>query len=239
MQRQNTFTSSVRAVGYVCFGTGLVLAAACAGTQGPTDPVGSISRTGTTDNQTAAAGTILPMSPEVTVFTVSGQRAPDVTVTFAVGEGGGSITNASVQTDSRGTVRVGTWRLGTVAGRNTLIASVGTVMTTFTASGIPGPASLMTSAAGNEQMAPAGTNVPIAPLVLVSDQYGNGVVGVPVTFTVTAGGGTLTGTSGPVLTDAFGHSGPLTWQLGATPGVNTMEATAPGLSTVIFTATGQ
>jgi len=228
----------VRVLGRVGLGSGLVMASACAGTEGPNDPVASISRTQSTDNQTAPAGTTLPTSPEVTVLTASGARAPDVTVTFTVGEGGGTVTNGVRQTDSRGTVRVGLWQLGIAAGRNTLIASVGDIKTTFTANGVPGPASLMNIVRGNEQTAPAGTDVPIAPVIKVSDQFGNGVVGVQVTFMVTSGGGSITGASG-VLTDAMGEAGPLTWQLGPIPGDNSLDATVAGIGTLTFTATGQ
>lgn len=73
-------------------------------------------------------------------------------------------------------------------------------------------------------------------VVLVKDQFGNGMAGVTVTFGVTSGGGsvspvsTTTGSSGEAQT---------TWTLGATEGEQTVEAGSVGLtgSPVTFRAT--
>ena len=50
--------------------------------------------------------------------------------------------------------------------------------------------------------------------------------GVPVTFDITAGGGSLTGAS--PLTDATGHASVGSWTLGSTPMLNVLTATAHG-----------
>jgi hypothetical protein len=81
-----------------------------------------------------------------------------------------------------------------------------------------------------------GTDVTSVPTVWVSDS--SGVVPIPgvlVTFSITAGGGTL-GTSS-ALTDETGIATVRSWRLGDSAGVNTIVASAAGLAPVVFTAT--
>ena len=98
------------------------------------------------------------------------------------------------------------------------------------------PVSLLANS-GNNQTATVGTAVPSRPSVLVRDFAGNPVAGVSVTFAVVSGGGSVT--SATVLTNASGIATVGNWTLGAVAGPNTMTATAPGLPTVLFSATGQ
>lgn len=72
------------------------------------------------------------------------------------------------------------------------------------------------------------TNASPAPQVLVTNAFGIGVAGVTVTFAVTSGGGSGTGLS--QVTDANGFATVGSWTFGASPGANTMTATASGLS---------
>lgn len=159
---------------------------------------------------------------------------PGIAVTFAVTNGGGSVSSASATTDASGVATV-TWTLGTVAGQNQLTATAGTLGTiTFTATGEAGAAASMTKTAGDNQAGVAGTPVPVPPAVTVKDANGNPKAGVVVTFTVGAGGGTVTGAT--ATTNASGVAAAGSWTLGPTPGVNTLTASSPGLPTVTFTA---
>src|SRR5207237_1422081 len=132
--------------------------------------------------------------------------------------------------------------LGATAGTNTLTAAVSGLSgspATFTATGTAGTATQMTLNAGDAQTATVNTSVAIAPSVLVRDAGNNPVAGVSVTFTVTGGGGTISSPTGiTVSTNASGIAAPSTWTLGATAGANSLDATAGGLTTVSFTATG-
>lgn len=74
------------------------------------------------------------------------------------------------------------------------------------------------------------------PSVIVKDQRGSGMAGVAVTFTVSAGGGTVTG--GSTTTNDAGVASVISWVLGATPGMNTLTASAAGLPSVTFDAIG-
>lgn len=80
-----------------------------------------------------------------------------------------------------------------------------------------------------------GAPVDEPPSVIVRDAGGNPLSGVSVTFTVTAGGGAVTGNK--QTSDASGVATVGSWTLGADPGANTLEASANG-HTVVFTANG-
>jgi hypothetical protein len=85
------------------------------------------------DNQTAAIGAPVPVPPSVLVKDANGNVKPDVTVTFAVTSGGGSVTGATPTSNASGIATVGSWTLG-VAGPNTLTASApGVSSVTFSA----------------------------------------------------------------------------------------------------------
>src|SRR5437879_10264464 len=84
----------------------------------------------------------------------------------------------------------------------------------------------------------AGTAVPIPPSVLVTDEFGNAVAGVAVTFAVAPGNGTITG--GSQTTNASGVATVGSWTLSPTAGQNTLAASSGTLSgsPVTFSATG-
>jgi hypothetical protein len=86
------------------------------------------------------------------------------------------------------------------------------------------------------QSAPVNTDVSDPPSVVVRDPAGIPVPGVVVTFSVTAGGGSVTGS--PVTTNANGIAALTSWKLGLVAGNNRVVATATGLPAVTFNATG-
>ncbi len=82
------------------------------------------------------------------------------------------------------------------------------------------------AAFGSLAAAPGGTVTP--PSVRLSGSVdGDPVIGAPVVFTVTGGGGLINGGSGPVtvLTNVNGVASLASWQLGNTPGPNSVTAT--------------
>jgi alpha-tubulin suppressor-like RCC1 family protein len=110
---------------------------------------------------------------------------------------------------------------------------------------VVGPAVSAGVSAGNNQQAAPGAAVQVAPAVLVRDAANRGLPGVEVSFTVTAGGGTLIGgaTTETQLTNAAGVATASGWILGPAPASNTLVATVAGGSTVTgnpvsFTALG-
>jgi adhesin/invasin len=172
----------------------------------------------------------------VIVKDANGNPKPDVSVTFTVASGGGSVTGATVSTNSSGIATVGSWTLGPVVGTNVLNAATGSLGgVSFTATSIAGAAASLAKNSGDNQAVQSGTAVPTPPSVIVRDANGNPKSGVTVTFAVASGGGSITGAS--AVTNASGVAAVGSWTVGTTPGVNTMSASVAGLSSVTFTAT--
>jgi uncharacterized protein with beta-barrel porin domain len=100
------------------------------------------------------------------------------------------------------------------------------------------------AASGNNQTGPVNTTLPLPIVVQVGEVMATtsktggvgaqALDGVPVTFTVTSGGGSVTNTV--VLTDASGQAS-TPWTLGPIEGAQTVSASVPGGASVTFTAT--
>ena len=196
------------------------------------------------DKQSAVAGSAVSFAPAVLVTDQTGNPIANVTVTFAVASGGGSITGPTqITTGPSGVAAVGGWILGATAGANTLTATasgLGGSPLTFSATGLVGPSTQLVPVQGDGQRAEMGSTLPLNPKIEVRDLNGNGVAGVAVTFTVTAGGGTMDGiTSVTTLSDQDGAAS-VAWTLGWVNGPNALRATTLGLSgsPVTFSATG-
>jgi photosystem II stability/assembly factor-like uncharacterized protein len=192
---------------------------------------------------TATVGSAVGTPPSVIVRDANGNPVSGVSVTFAVGAGGGSATGLTATTNALGVATVGSWTLGTTAGTNTLTAASSGLTgspATFTAIGTPGAPTQITLNAGNGQTATAGAAVTTPPSVIVRDANNNPapVSGILVTFAVASGGGSGTGLT--ATTNAYGAATVGSWTLGTTVGANTLTAASTGLtgSPVTFTATG-
>lgn len=196
------------------------------------------------DGQTAVAGAGVATAPTVEVSDQYGNPISGVTVSFSIGSGGGSATGTSQSTSATGRASVTSWNLGTVAGPNTLLASAPSVTlhgspVTFSANGLSGIATQLTLLSGNNQTGSQDTKLPQNPTVKVVDANGNGVPNTAVTFTVTSGGGSIDGVGAVTMLSGLGGAAAVSWTLGPTPGANTLQATAEGLSgsPIMFTAT--
>lgn len=117
---------------------GLVLwASACSDATGTPGPATQITLNAG-DAQAVAAGGAVATPPSVRVTDASGRGVNGVTVTFAVGSGGGTITGATPTTSGDGVAAVGSWTLGGAPGENTLTATAAGLTgspVTFTATG--------------------------------------------------------------------------------------------------------
>jgi adhesin/invasin len=192
------------------------------------------------DLQSAIVNTIVPIVPQVRIVDQFGNPVAGRTVNAAIASGGGSVVSSAPVSDTAGIASVGGWRLGTLVGANAVTVS-GTGLAgspiTFSATGLVDVASQLVAFAGDGQSALIGSAVSINPAARVSDQYGNAVAGIPVTFSVSLGGGSV-GTPAVVTTDTAGIARSPTWTLGLIAGLNTLGATATGLPAVTFGAQG-
>jgi hypothetical protein len=192
------------------------------------------------NNQTAVAGTAVATPPSVIIRDSNNNPITGVTVTFAVTSGGGSITGPTQITNSDGIAQVTSWTLGNTAGPNWLTATANGIAgspANFGATGVAGAAVKIVQVGGSNA-GTAGAPVAEPPRVLVTDANDNPVAGVPVTFQVASGGGSLSG--GSQTTDANGIAEPTSWTLGTTAGSNSLTASSSGLtgSPVTVVATG-
>ena len=183
------------------------------------------------NGQTAAVGTPVAIRPAVRI-TASGTAVPGYPVTFVASNG--TVTGATQTTGTDGVATVGSWTLGSSPGLQQLRVATAFGTVTFTATAVAGtPASLAALNPGQVVDGVVGEEV-AAPGVIVADGFGNPLAGVPVTFAVASGGGTV-GTT-PRLTDAAGIARPSGWRLGTTAGLNTLVATVTGLAPVTLRA---
>ncbi|MEO8201404.1 MAG: SBBP repeat-containing protein [Gemmatimonadota bacterium] len=191
------------------------------------------------NNQTAPAGTSLPVNPLVLATDFSGNPVSGVAVQFQIASGGGNIANASSTTNAQGQASGGAWVLGPAAGFNTLTAlatGLSGSPLSFTATGtiVTGPPSSMLQVSGDGQTAVAGSAVAESLVVRVLDANGKGVGAVTVSWAIIGGQGTVS--SPASTTDATGLAA-VEWTLGSIAGPNTVKASLGGLSS-IFNATG-
>jgi hypothetical protein len=191
------------------------------------------------NGQLGTVGLALGAPIRVRVSDRLGAGIPGQTVAFMVEAGGGTLGSATAVTGADG-IATNTWTLGTAAGALHMVsATAGAaagLSTQFSATAAPGAPASAHAFAGDNQTAARNTAVTTPPRVLVRDSYGNGISGVTVDFTVTAGGGSVTGER--QVTSGFNGAGVGGWTLGPAAGTNTLTASFPGttLAPVVFTA---
>jgi hypothetical protein len=147
-----------------------------------------------------------------------------VTVSFQVESGSGSVSRASVQTDATGNVSV-SWSLGGVIGEQRLRVSAATLPTlTVRATAQPGAPAVVLPVAGNSQFAVVKRSVAVRPRIRVTDGFGNALPGLPVIYSVSHGGGTIT--DSVHTTDAVGEATLGSWTLGPAAGLNRLKVSS-------------
>jgi hypothetical protein len=193
------------------------------------------------DQQTGLVGSQLTVDVEVELRdsrgnAIPGGIVPNTSVDFAA-LNGGSVSATPVMANASGRAST-SWTLGPGVGAQQLTVTVvgGSTSTTFSANAVAAVAPSIVKVDGDAQTGLVGAPVNIRPTVRVEDQFGMGVPGASVTFTVTGGGGSVGG--GSVTTDANGVARPTSWTLGGAAGPNTLEVTSDTLTPVTFSATG-
>lgn len=185
------------------------------------------------NSQSATAGAAVFTAPSVSVKDSDGNAVSGVRVTFSAASGNGSVTGPNPLTDNSGIAAVGSWILSTVAGQNTLTATIAelpSAVATFTATGNPGPAATITLVSGDGQSALAGRPVRGQILFRVRDANGNDVAGATVSYSVTSGAGSVATPSVQTLSSGVAVLAAGDWTLGRPAGSQTVTATVNGLS---------
>ncbi len=181
------------------------------------------------NKQTGQAGSILPNQLRVKVEDAYANGVPGVTATYTDQGHGGTLTPTSSVSNASGFAMV-SYQVPNIAGTYKLLVSgqgvpKGTQFTEY-ATG-DAPANLVVVSGGN-QSAPVNTPLPQPLVVQVTDQGGNPIAGVSVTFS--APSGSFTGA--PATTDSNG-SVSVNYTTGSSPGPVTITAAVNGLSAQI------
>ncbi len=168
-----------------------------------------------------------------------GTAVSGVSINFSISQGGGSLSDTSVTSDSDGEAST-TWTLGTIAGGDqkvtaTFVVAFGTWTTDFSATATPGPATAFSKEWGDQQIGKNNRPLPEPIKAAVKDEFGNGISRVPVTFAVTDGGGSIS-PADSVTSETGTAEG--TWTMGVV-GANTLTASTAGFPDLEFTATAE
>ncbi|HYK11096.1 MAG TPA: invasin domain 3-containing protein [Gemmatimonadales bacterium] len=145
------------------------------------------------DGQSANAGATLTITPSVVVKDTFANPVPNVGVTFAVVSGGGSVIGGSATTNASGVAAVGSWKLGTVTGANTMSATVGSLSHTFTATAVPGPVNLAQSLVTVSPSDTLASGTLITLTLQAKDSFANNLTTGDATVAFSVTGGTSTG----------------------------------------------
>ena len=190
-------------------------------------PISATSITGT-------VGTEVQPPPAVRATDEDDRPLAGVPITFRVVSGGGTIAGRTVTTGADGSAVLAKWTLGRTAGTQTLRAgAAGRTDVMFTALATAGPLDHLTAWSGNDQTAGIGELLPQPLTVRAEDAFGNPVAGIPIGFTVIAGGGSID--PGPIASGPAGIAASKPWALGGEPGIQQVSA-ASGPAQVVFQA---
>ena len=190
------------------------------------------------DAQQAVVNTSLVTPITVRANDANGNPLAGVSVSF----------KASAGTFSAPTILTGTngqagsvWNMPIVAGPLTATVSLvnnPSATVTFTAVALTAPPQQLIKLSGDSQRGSVSAQLADPLVMVVTDQYNNGIPGIPMTFAVAAGGGSISATN--AVTDASGRVS-VTWTLGAneaqSQAVSVTTATALAGSPTLFSAT--
>lgn len=192
------------------------------------------------DNQSANVGAGLPVQLKVQVIDLQGNPVIGATCLWDCDPTIARITAQSA-TDASGFALCTVVQQFQSAVSYPITCTVpGVAIVTFTETATAGPTATSLEAAGPTDVGSGtvGAAIGTKPSVRVLDQFGNPMAGTTVTFAVASGGGSGTGLT--VVSDVNGIATVGSWTLGAVAGLNTMTATASGLtgSPITFSAVG-
>jgi hypothetical protein len=226
-------------------GNGYTLTASGSGLSGDASSAFNVTTGAATgiaaNSSTTLSGTVgSPVSPvpSVKVTDGSGNGVSGVTVTFAVTEGGGTVSGATPTTDGSGIATVGSWTLGTSAGsgNNKLTATASGLSgspVTFTASAAAGSAGKLGFVTQPSSSGTSGQPLAQQPVLQLLDADNNPVStgGIAVTASIASGpGGSLSG--GTVNTASNGRATFTNLEISGPAGTYTLAFSAPSITGV-------
>lgn len=197
-------------------------------TEGPLDRIVIISG----NNQTGPTRGTLPQPLVAELRDRFDNPIVGFPVTWTPGASNGTLSNQVLTSSSTGQVS-SNWALGASAGAQTVVLRSGSKTETFEATATAQPVTGLVQQTGNNQSVAIGTLTPSA-LVVRATGAGGAISGAEVTWTVSAGNGTLTEA---ISTTNESGDASMTYVMGPLVGTNTVVATVDGVS-ISFTLTG-
>lgn len=190
------------------------------------------------DAQQAVVNTSLVTPITVRANDANGNPLAGVSVSFKTNSG--TFSAPTVLTGTNGQAG-SVWNMPIVSGPVTATVSLAnnpTATVTFTAVALTAPPQQLVKLSGDSQRGSVSAQLTDPLVMAVTDQYNNGIAGIPITLAVAAGGGSISATN--VVTDASGRAS-VTWILGAneaqSQAVSVTTATALTGSPTLFSAT--
>ncbi len=182
------------------------------------------------NQQSGSLNSALPEPLVVEVVDANDNPVENVRVRFRTTIGTGSFSPRTPRTDEDGLAE--TIFTPTSAGRIRIVATVAGVTGTaaFTIQG-GDPADTLVKVSGDSQSGTPGNALANPFVVEVQDEDGEPLAGHTVAFSVTAGGGSLSETSD--VSDENGRA-QTTLTLGSERGINSVQASVPGVDPVLF-----
>jgi hypothetical protein len=187
--------------------------------------------------QMALVGRALPTPLAVRVAAADGLGVPGVLVRFSTTDGG-QLEPAEVRTDAEGVART-TAILGGQAGPQWFYGTAyGLSPAQFLVEGIADGPTTIAIIRGTDQLTPPGLQVAVPLEVVVTDQFGNGILGTNVRWEVVAGGGLLGSSGAPTVAGGRAFNA---YQMGTATVTNLVRATleATGASVVFVLEAGE
>jgi hypothetical protein len=177
-----------------------------------------------------AAGTTLPTPISVKVSDAQGNPVSGAVVNFVIATGGGSLSAASDTTDAGGVASVN-WTLGQALGASRAEARVQGVLVpaVFNATIRAGAPTAMQRVSNPPGSSAGGFELPDSVAIRVTDNFGNAVAQTEITFSVAAGGGTVSPAT--ATTNSTGVAR-VAWKLGNT-GTQQLRATAGSIQATV------
>jgi hypothetical protein len=187
----------------------------------------------TVEPSDATAGSAISPAVEVTARDPFGNTATgfagSVSLGLGANPGGGTLSGTTTVAAAAGVAGFADLSIEKAAAGYTVVASAAGLPNVgsrpFDVS--PAAAATLAPVSGNGQTATVGTALPESLVVRVTDEFGNAVAGVTVTWSATAGGGAVSPSGTP--TDAAGLAA-TSWTLGNAFGEQVAEASAGELS---------
>jgi hypothetical protein len=209
------------------FGLGMIAAGACHDNSlGPTVPASVTAVSG--DAQTVLVGNRASAPLVAVVKNSDGAPLPNVTVSWAVKSGGGSLNSVSGTTDANGEAQT-TYLSGVTAGTSKVSVKAGGQIATFTLTLAADTVAILSAFGGNGAAALIGN--PLTLTAKATDRFGNAIKDVVVDWSA-SGGALKTATA---TTDSTGQAANQI-TVGPDPGDYTVTA-ASRFNTVTFTVT--